>query len=152
MGGRTVPVSEQLRDILPLSPRASLFADTSRGDLAPEFQVIEVPEDAGPARTRAPTVEELALAARNGGGSASLGNGRFLLHSPKNERSPWLCTAVRPWMCSKLSLESDAYGVRATLVSPDGRWLSYVRIPWGKPEDPKKYPKELVLLPLTPGP
>ncbi|RKG70512.1 hypothetical protein D7V80_04820 [Corallococcus sp. CA054B] len=152
MGGRSVPLSEQMRDVLPLSSRASLIADTSRGDLAPEFKVIEVPEDAGPVRTRAPTVEELALAARAGGGSASLRNGRVLLHVPKNERSPWLCTAVRPWMCSKLPLESEAYGVRAPLVSPDGRWLSYVRIPWGKPDDPKKYPKELVLLPLTPGP
>lgn len=152
MGGRSVPLSEQMRDVLPLSSRASLIADTSRGELAPEFKVIEVPEDAGPVRTRAPTVEELALAARAGGGSASLGNGRFLLHVPKNERSPWLCTAVRPWMCSKLPLESEAYGVRAPLVSPDGRWLSYVRIPWGKPDDPAKYPKELVLLPLTPIP
>ncbi|MBN8472894.1 hypothetical protein JYJ95_40855 [Corallococcus exiguus] len=151
-GGRVVPLTGQMRDVLPLSSRASLIADTSRGELAPEFNVIEVPEDAGPARTRAPTVEELALAARNGGGSASLGAGRFLLHAPKDERSPWLCTAVRPWMCWKLPVESEAYGVRAPLVSPDGRWLSYVRIPWGKPEDPAKYPKELMLLPLTPGP
>ncbi|WAS86418.1 hypothetical protein [Corallococcus sp. NCRR] len=151
-GGPSVPNSEALRDALPLSSRASLFADTSRGELAPEFQVIEAPEDAGPARTRAPTVEELALAARNGGGSASLGNGGFLLHTPKDERSPWLCTAVRPWMCWKLPVESDDYGVRAPLVSPDGRWLSYVRIPWGKPEDPKKYPKELVLMPLPASP
>ncbi|MHA7634446.1 hypothetical protein [Corallococcus sp. M7] len=152
VGSRTVPVSEQLRDALPLSSRASLFADTSRGELAPEFQVIEAPEDAGPVRTRAPTVEELVLAARAGGGSALLGEGGFLLHAPKNERSPWLCTAVRPWRCWKLPLESEDHGVRAPLVSPDGRWLSYVRIPWGKPDDPKKYPKELVLLPLTPGP
>ncbi|RKH60722.1 hypothetical protein D7W81_25055 [Corallococcus aberystwythensis] len=152
VGGRTFPFSDAMRDILPLSPRASLIADTSRGDLAPEFKVYEAPEDAGPVRTRAPTVEELALAARAGGGSASLGEGRFLLHAPKDERSPWLCTAVRPWTCWKLPLESEDYGVRAPMASPDGRWLSYVRIPWGKPEDPKKYSKELVLLPLTPIP
>ncbi|WP_171412832.1 hypothetical protein [Corallococcus exercitus] len=152
VGSRAIPGSEQMPNVLPLSSRASLFADLSLGELAPEFQVIEVPEDAGPVRTRAPTVEELALAARNGGGSASLGEGRFLLLSPKDERSPWLCTAVRPWLCWKLPLESEAYGVRAPLVSPDGRWLSYVRIPWGKPDDPEKYPKELVLLPLTPIP
>ncbi|WP_434301633.1 hypothetical protein [Corallococcus exiguus] len=152
MGGRDVPLSEDMLDVLPLSSRASLIADLSRGELAPEFNVIEVPADASPVRTRAPTVEELALAARNGGGSASLGEGRFLLHVPKDERSPWLCTAVRPWMCWKLPLESEDYGVRAPMASPDGRWLSYVRIPWGKPDDPEKYPKELVLLPLTPIP
>ncbi|WP_158620092.1 hypothetical protein [Corallococcus sicarius] len=147
VGGRSIPISEEVRDVLPLSPRASLFADTSRGALSPEFKVIEVPEDAGPVRTRAPTVEELARAARAGGGSASLGEGRFLLHVSKNERSPWLCTAVRPWMCWKLSLESEAYDVRATMASPDGRWLSYVRIAREKP-----YPEELVVLPLTPIP
>ncbi|WP_158623553.1 hypothetical protein [Corallococcus sp. CA053C] len=147
VGGRSIPISDEVRDVLPLSPRASLFADTSRGALSPEFKVIEVPEDAGPVRTRAPTVEELALAARAGGGSASLGEGRFLLHVPKNERSPWLCTAVRPWMCWKLPLESEAYSVRATMASPDGRWLSYVRIAREKP-----YPEELVVLPLTPIP
>ncbi|RUO91601.1 hypothetical protein D7Y11_19095 [Corallococcus sp. AB018] len=152
MGGRDVPLSEDMLDVLPLSSRASLIADLSRGELAPEFNVIEVPADASLVRTRAPTVEELALAARNGGGSASLGEGRFLLHVPKDERSPWLCTAVRPWMCWKLPLESEDYGVRAPMASPDGRWLSYVRIPWGKPDDPEKYPKELVLLPLTPIP
>ncbi|WP_148282434.1 hypothetical protein [Corallococcus coralloides] len=147
MGGRSIPLPEEVRDVLPLSPRASLFADTSRGDLAPEFKVIEVPKDAGPVRTRAPSVEELALAARAGGGSASLGEGRFLLHVSKNERSPWLCTAVRPWMCWKLDLESEAYAVLATMASPDGRWLSYVRITREKP-----HIDELVLLPLTPGP
>ncbi|CAM4222271.1 hypothetical protein [Corallococcus exiguus] len=147
LGGRSIPTSEDVRDVLPLSSRASLFADTSRGALAPEFKVIEVPEGAGPVRTRAPTVEELALAARAGAGSASLGEGRFLLHGSKNERSSWLCTAVRPWMCWNLDLESEAYAVLAAMASPDGRWLSYVRISREKP-----YTEELVLLPLTPGP
>ncbi|RKI51056.1 hypothetical protein D7X55_35010 [Corallococcus sp. AB049A] len=146
MGGRSVPVSEQLRDVLPLSPRASLFADTSPGELAPEFKVLEVPGDAGPVRTRAPTAEELVLAARAGGGSALL-EGRFLLHAPKNERSPWLCTAVRPWRCWSLDLESEAYAVFAAMASPDGRWLSYVRVARQKP-----YIEELMLLPLPPIP
>ncbi|WP_233595825.1 MULTISPECIES: hypothetical protein [Corallococcus] len=148
LGGRTVPVTDEMRDVLPLSPRASLFTDTSRGDLSPEFKVLEVPEDAGPVRTRAPTVVELALAARTGGGSVSLSEGKLLLHVAKDGAS-WLCTAVRPLRCWKLDLDPGAEAVRA-MASPDGRWLSYVRIPKGFHRDPKAHPAELVVLPLLP--
>ncbi|NOK17391.1 hypothetical protein [Corallococcus carmarthensis] len=144
LGGRTVPLADEMHEVMPLSPRASLFTDTSRGDLAPEFKVLEVPEDAGPVRTRAPTVEELALAARSGGGSISLGNGGLLLHDPRSG-SLRLCTAVRPLMCWKLDLETGNLIARAT-VSPDGRWLSYVWFPKGQSN-----PGELVVLPLLPG-